>query len=156
MDEQTEELTPLDPAYKTLLRVEASILALLIMVAVSVASLAVSDIILWAGVPALLVIGYLVIRLPYRRWASRGYSLAEERLRFVKGVLFHADTVVPFGRVQHIDVQQGPLERAFDLATLTVHTAGNHNASVQVPGLKHADAVVMRETIRTAIRRDTQ
>ena len=156
MDEQTEELTPLDPAYKTLLRVEASILALLIMVAVSVASLAVSDIILWAGVPALLVIGYLVIRLPYRRWASRGYSLAEERLRFVKGVLFHADTVVPFGRVQHIDVQQGPLERAFDLATLTVHTAGNHNASVQVPGLKHADAVAMRETIRAAIRRDTR
>ena len=156
MDEQTEELTPLDPAYKTLLRVEAGILALLIMVGISVASLAVSDIILWAGVPALLVIGYLVIRLPYRRWASRGYSLAEERLRFVKGVLFHADTVVPFGRVQHIDVQQGPLERAFDLATLTVHTAGNHNASVQVPGLKHTDAVAMRETIRAAIRRDTR
>ena len=150
------ELTPLDPAYKTVLRIEAVIFALLIMIAISVASLAVSDIILWAGIPALLVVGYLVVRLPYRRWASRGYSLAEERLRFVKGVLFHADTVVPFGRVQHIDVQQGPLERAFDLATLTVHTAGNHNASVHVPGLKHADAVAMRETIRAAIRRDTQ
>jgi hypothetical protein len=37
-----------------------------------------------------------------------------------------------------------------------VHTAGSHNASVQLPGLKHEDALAMRETIRAAIRRDTQ
>ena len=63
---------------------------------------------------------------------------------------------MPFGRVQHIDVDQGPLERAFHLATLTVHTAGSHNASVSLPGLAHEDAVAMREEIRAAIRRDTR
>ncbi len=81
--------------------------------------------------------------------------MADERLRVVRGLLFHSDTVVPFGRVQHIDVDQGPLERAYDIATLTVHTAGSHNASVHLPGLKHGDALAMRDAIRAAIRRDT-
>jgi membrane protein YdbS with pleckstrin-like domain len=91
-----------------------------------------------------------------RRYAARGYSLEGERLRVVRGILFRSDTVVPFGRVQHIDVDQGPLERAFGLATLTVHTAGTHNASVSLPGLAQADAGAIREDIRAAIRRDTQ
>ena len=88
--------------------------------------------------------------------AARGHALGDGRLRVVRGLLFHSDTVVPFGRVQHIDVDQGPLERAYHIATLTVHTAGSHNASVQLPGLAHADALAMRETIRAAIRRDPQ
>ena len=99
---------------------------------------------------------YALVRVPLRRYNARGYSLAEERLRVVRGVFFRADTVVPFGRVQHIDVGQGPLERAYGLATLTVHTAGTHNASVSLPGLRHADATAMREDIRAAIRRDTR
>ena len=107
-------------------------------------------------IPALLVAAYALIRVPLRRYHARGYALAGERLRVVRGVIFRKETVVPFGRVQHIDVGQGPLERFFHLATLTVHTAGTHNASVALPGLKHDTAVAMREDIRTAIRRDTR
>ena len=44
----------------------------------------------------------------------------------------------------------------FGLATLTVHTAGSHNASVSLPGLAHETALAMREDIRAAIRRDTR
>ncbi|MBU1253584.1 MAG: PH domain-containing protein [Alphaproteobacteria bacterium] len=112
----------------------------------------------WHGVvavPYLLLASAILLRLPQRRWQARGYVMADERLRVVRGLLFHSDTVVPFGRVQHIDVDQGPLERAYEIATLTVHTAGSHNASVHLPGLKHADALAMRDAIRAAIRRDT-
>ena len=138
------------------MRSVAAIVAFGLFIAATIAELAIDG---WTGVvwvPAALVIAYLVIYLPMRRYATRGYSLAEERLRVVRGVLFHSDTVVPFGRVQHIDVHQGPLERGFGLATLTVHTAGSHNASVSLPGLAHEDALAMREDIRAAIRRDTQ
>ena len=151
-----ENLTQLDPRYKTMMRTVAAIVAFALFIAATIAELAIDG---WTGVvwvPAALVIAYLVIYLPMRRYATRGYSLAEERLRVVRGVLFHSDTVVPFGRVQHIDVNQGPLERGFGLATLTVHTAGSHNASVSLPGLAHEDALAMREDIRAAIRRDTQ
>ena len=151
-----ENLTQLDPRYRTMMRTVAAFVAFALFIAATIAELAIDG---WTGVvwvPAALVIAYLVIYLPMRRYATRGYSLAEERLRVVRGVLFHSDTVVPFGRVQHIDVNQGPLERGFGLATLTVHTAGSHNASVSLPGLAHEDALAMREDIRAAIRRDTQ
>ncbi|MCA0910247.1 PH domain-containing protein [Qipengyuania gaetbuli] len=154
--DHTADLTQLDPRYKTMMRLVAGITAAFLLLGASIAEMAIPG---WTGivwVPALLIILYLVVWLPMRRYAARGYSLAEERLRVVRGVLFRSDTVVPFGRVQHIDVDQGPLERAFHLATLTVHTAGSHNASVSLPGLAHEDAVAMREEIRAAIRRDTQ
>ena len=99
---------------------------------------------------------WLVLYLPMRRYQSRGYDMAPDRLRVVKGVLFHADTIVPFSRVQHIDVEQGPLERAFDIARLIVHTAGTHNSSVTLPGLLHSDAVTMREAIRAHVKREAQ
>lgn len=154
--DDTAELTQLDPRYKTMMRLVAAVAALGVLSAASAAELAIPG---WTGVfwvPAALFILYLVVWLPMRRYATRGYTLAEERLRVVRGVLFRSDTVVPFGRVQHIDVDQGPLERAFHLATLTVHTAGSHNSSVSLPGLAHEDAMAMREEIRAAIRRDTQ
>ena len=155
MDE-SENLTQLDPRYKTMMRLVAALVAVALLVGASIAEFAIPG---WTGIiwaPAVLVVAYLVFYLPMRRYATRGYSVVEERLRVVRGVLFHSDTVVPFGRVQHIDVGQGPLERGFGLATLTVHTAGSHNASVSLPGLAHEDAIAMREEIRAAIRRDTQ
>ncbi len=153
--DDNDPLTPLDPAYRSVMRIVTAIwLAILLGPAIA-AEVAIPG---WNGVvviPYLLLAAAILLRLPQRRWQARGYVMADERLRVVRGMLFHSDTVVPFGRVQHIDVDQGPLERAYDIATLTVHTAGSHNASVHLPGLKHADALAMRDAIRAAIRRDT-
>ncbi len=150
-----DALTPLNPAYKTVLRISGALLSVPLLIAAVIAEFVVPG---WTGVflgPVVVVVLWLILRVPMRRYAARGYALGEERLRVVGGVMFHTDTVVPFGRVQHIDVDQGPLERAYHLATLTVHTAGTHNASVSLPGLAHGDALAMRESIRAAIRRDT-
>ena len=106
--------------------------------------------------PVLLIALALIIRIPQTRYNARGYQMGADRLRVVRGLLFRSDTVVPFGRVQHIDVHQGPLDRFFGIATLTLHTAGNHNASVALPGLGEELARAMREDIRAHIRRETQ
>lgn len=153
--EESEELTALHPNHVKVMRIAASIAAVPFVIGSLV--LEAADL-LPTGVfigPVLLVAAFLVIRVPLRRYAARGYVMGEDRLRVVRGILFRSDTVVPFGRVQHIDVDQGPLERAYGLATLTLHTAGNHNASVALPGLAESDARAMRETIRARIRRDT-
>lgn len=105
--------------------------------------------------PVLLIGGFFVLRLPLRRYHARGYTVTEDRLRVVRGLLFRSDTIVPFGRVQHIDVTRGPLERIYGLATLVLHTAGTHNSSVPLPGLAHDDALAMREAIRAHVRRET-
>lgn len=150
------ELTSLHPNHIKAMRLTAILLAVPLTIgalALEIAQILPPGVFL---VPVLLAAAFLIIRVPLRRYQARGYRLAEERLQVVRGVIFRSDTVVPFGRVQHIDVHQGPIERHYGIATLTVHTAGTHNASVHLPGLGHEDALAMREEIRAAIRRDTQ
>jgi uncharacterized protein len=153
------ELTKLHPNFSHALRVEATLTALPFLIGALVLEtvfrgegLFPSGII--AG-PVLLIALALIIRIPQTRYNARGYQISADRLRVVRGLMFRHDTVVPFGRVQHIDVHQGPLERFFGIATLTLHTAGNHNASVSLPGLGEELAREMREDIRAHIRRET-
>ena len=150
-----EPLTKLDPAYTTVMRLEGA-LTLLPILAGTIALYVSSVLPIWVpGLLFLLVAALLVIYLPMKRYRSRGYHISDDRLRVVKGVMFHADTVVPFSRVQHLDVEQGPLERAFGIARLILHTAGTHNSSVTLPGLAHADAVTIREEIRAHVKRES-
>lgn len=153
------ELTRLHPNFAHALRVRAVLMAIPILIGVLVLETALRDLALFpSGViagPVLLIALALVIRVPATRYNARGYQMSADRLRIVKGLLFRSDTVVPFGRVQHIDVHQGPLDRFFGIATLTLHTAGNHNASVSLPGLGEGLAREMREDIRSHIRRET-
>ena len=154
-DEQGDALTPLHPNYVKVVRLGWLIFAVPFTVAALVLESA--DLLPRGAfiVPMLLVAAWLVVRVPLRRYQARGYQLGGDRLRVVRGLLFHSDTVVPFGRVQHIDVHQGPIERAYGLATLVLHTAGTHNASVKLPGLAHGDAMAMREDIRAHVKRET-
>ncbi len=148
-------LTPLHPDHVKVLRIQTGIAALPFMIGALVLEVAE---LLPAGMiaaPVVLAVLLLILRVPMRRYHAKGYDMGADRLRVVRGLLFRSDTVVPFGRVQHIDLGQGPLERLYGLATLTVHTAGTHNASVRLPGLARDDAMAMRETIRAHIRRET-
>ena len=154
-DHDADALTPLHPNYVKVVRLATLVAALPFVV--------VALIFEFAGelphgsflAPVLLVVLWLVLRVPLRRYQARGYQLGADRLRVVRGLLFRRDTVVPFGRVQHIDVHQGPIERGYGLATLVLHTAGTHNSSVTLPGLAHADAAAMRERIRAHVKRET-
>jgi len=158
-----EALTKVDPNYKTALRISVSLTALPIVIGAGVLEAIVAE----ASdgrfpLPFGVIIGVVmflalivIVRLPGRRWQARGYNMSADRLRVVRGILWRSDTVVPFGRVQHIDVDQGPIERALDIATMTLHTAGSHNASVKLPGLNHDRAREMREEIRQKIKRDS-
>ncbi len=107
-----------------------------------------------AIIAALIIATYWVIFVPARKYARWGYRMSSDRLRVVRGYLFYSDTIVPFSRVQHIDVEQGPIQRSYGLATLTVHTAGNYNNTVSLPGLLHSDALGMRDAISSHIKRD--
>ncbi len=153
------DLTRVHPNYKSALRLQTIIIAIPFLIGALIVEAAISaQELLPSGViagPILLIAILLVLRVPSRRFHARGYSISADRLRVVRGIWWHSDTVVPFGRVQHIDVDQGPIERFFDIATLTLHTAGNHNASVNLPGIQQDLAKDMREEIRAHIKRES-
>ena len=155
IDETDSALTPLNPAHVPVSRIATGFGLLPFLIGAGVLEVAQ---LLPPGsfiIPALLLYAYIAFVIPARKYRYWGYDMGTDRLRIVRGYMYHRDVVVPFGRIQHIDVDQGPIQRRYDLATLTVHTAGNQNSTVSLPGLLHADALAMRETIRAAIRQDT-
>ena len=154
IDENPPELTALDPAFVTTSRILSALSLLPFVIGAGVLEIAR---VLPPGsflVPTLLLYGFIAFVVPARKYRHWGYDMGTDRIRIVRGYMFYHDTIVPFGRIQHIDVDQGPIDRRYGLATLTVHTAGNHNSKVALPGLSHADALAMREAIRAAIRQD--
>lgn len=153
-DEHPPELTPIDPAFVTTTRIATALGLLPFVIGAGVLEIAELLPIGSFLVPVLLIYAFIAYAVPARKYRRWGYDMGLDRLRIVRGYLFYRDTIVPFGRIQHIDVDQGPIDRRYGLATLTVHTAGNHNSTVALPGLAHADALAMRESIRAAIRQD--
>ncbi len=112
----------------------------------------------WAAGLLPVAIGLLAIVAvtvaPRRIFRRLGWRADGDQLQAVRGWLVHVDTIVPFVRVQHIDVSRGPLEKMFGTATLVIHTAGTHNNVVVVPGLAPDRADSLRSTIRATIRSD--
>lgn len=153
-------MRPLHPRQVWVLRIHAAIPAAIVSAAAFVLDLGpVRDLpfapaqgIVPAVVAALALLGAMVLpRRRYRRW---GYRMDEDELHIGYGVWTRVRTAVPFGRVQHIDVAQGPVERPFGLSTLVLHTAGTRGSAVALPGLETADAERMRDLIRAKIRQD--
>ena len=85
----------------------------------------------------------------YRIWR---FDLQEDALYLERGVLTRVDTVVPFVRVQHVDTQRGPLERATGLASVVVYTAGSRGADVTIPGLTPERAQALQSELRELAR----
>ncbi len=148
-------IRPVEPGYRHVLRLGAAMFWLPLLVGSIVLDQLVLHEMPIAGLAPLLV-GLIafsaIIFAPERIYRRLGFSVDGELLRVVRGWLFHSDTIVPFIRVQHIDVKRGPLDKLFGTATLVVHTAGTHNSIVMLPGLSPDNAAAIREDIRGSIR----
>lgn len=150
-------LLPVEPSYRHVLRVRMIIPCLVATIAaVSVDQALLRDTpvhnVLTIAVPLLALL--IVTIIPQRTHRRLRYRLTERMLHSVHGWMFHTDTLVPFVRVQHLDVTRGPLDKLFGTSSLIVHTAGTHNSIVTVRGLAPERAAEVRDVIRAHIRSD--
>jgi membrane protein YdbS with pleckstrin-like domain len=84
-------------------------------------------------------------------WAGRnqrswGYAENVDDLLVTRGVMFKRLVAIPYGRMQFVDVQAGPLARAFGIATVTLHTASTETAA-DIPGLPSDEATRLRNRL---------
>ena len=99
------------------------------------------------GIAAALVLaGLLAERFLARRVAAWGYAERRDDLMVRRGVLIRRLSVIPYGRMQFIDVTAGPLERSLGLATLRMHTAAAAS-DARIPGLESAAAAALRDQL---------
>lgn len=81
-----------------------------------------------------------------RRVRSYGYVERSEDLLVTSGILFRRLVVVPYGRLQLVDVVAGPLDRAFGIATVRLHTAAA-TTDATIPGLTPERASGLRDRL---------
>lgn len=82
---------------------------------------------------------------PPLEFRHAAWRLSPFGLDIRRGVWIRHAISVPRARVQHADVERGPLERRFELATLVVHTAGHQHSEIRLEGLEHGTALAIRD-----------
>ena len=96
-----------------------------------------------AGVLVAGLAAFWFVRNRVRAWT---YTEREDDLIVARGVMVRRLSVVPYGRMQFVDVTAGPVERVFRLATVKLHTAAAAS-DARIPGLEREEAARLRDRL---------
>lgn len=98
------------------------------------------------GAGLLVLLGLWEAWITVRGVRSWGYAERDHDLLVRHGLLVRRLSIVPYARMQFVDVTAGPLERAFNLATVQLHTAAAAT-DAKIPGLPPAEASRLRDRL---------
>ncbi|GAA2726341.1 PH domain-containing protein [Cellulomonas aerilata] len=101
---------------------------------------------LWAVPVALAALLVWCVVLVPRQVRAMGYAERADDLLIRKGILFRSMVVVPYGRMQYVDVQAGPLARAYGIAQVQLHTA-SPGTDAAIDGLPADEATRLRDQL---------
>lgn len=118
------------------------------VIAVTVAVALGATVAIVAVILGLAVAGSIADVVAARRVRAWGYAERSQDLLVRRGVMFRRTSVIPYGRMQYVEVTAGPFERAFGLATVQMHTAAAAS-DARIPGLPAAEAARLRDQLST-------
>jgi membrane protein YdbS with pleckstrin-like domain len=81
-----------------------------------------------------------------RQVRALGYAERDDDLLVRRGIMWRSIVVVPYGRLQYVDVQAGPVDRIFGIARVQLHTASAGTDAV-IPGLPPQEAARVRDRL---------
>jgi membrane protein YdbS with pleckstrin-like domain len=81
-----------------------------------------------------------------RRVRSYGYAERAEDLLVTSGILIRRLTIVPYGRMQLVEVASGPLDRSLGMTTVKLHTASLATQAT-IPGLLAEESGALRDRL---------
>jgi uncharacterized protein len=125
------------------------VLTYMIVLAVVVALFAVPDVprgIAWSVATVALVAFVWLWWLIGRRVRSFGYAERGDDLLVTSGIMFRRLVIVPYGRMQLVDVTAGPVDRWMGVTTLQLHTAAA-TTDASIPGLEPDVAADLRDRL---------
>lgn len=102
----------------------------------------------WVWIPAGAIILIILVTLAIlpRQAKALGYMLRADDVVFRRGIMWQRMVAVPYGRMQLVDISQGPMDRAFGISQLKMVTAAA-TTGVQIPGLTNRGAEALRDTL---------
>lgn len=148
----TLEFQPMAPAYPREVAVQHAIAWSIVVIALTIPPLVVAKPLVLKlaliGLPvAGLGLGVLSAWLAVKAARVKGLALRQHDIAFRSGLVFRKVVILPFNRVQHVEISSGPLQRRFGLASLKFYTAGGAGIDLRIDGLTQDDAARLREYI---------
>lgn len=138
-------LVPVDPALATARRLTAAICLLPLAIVAGVVA-AFSSPWMWLGLIACALIYAWLYWLIGRQVRAHRYLEGENDFFVASGRWWRSVTVVPYGRIQFIDIDEGPFLRLFGLAKLKLNTA-SASSDAAVNGLRRDEALALRDRL---------
>jgi uncharacterized protein len=135
------------PALWRMRRIEVAVLTTVLALFFGLLFLAAGGPVLGAVALAVVVIlGLTLMWFLRRRFQAWRYQERHDDLLVARGVMVQRLSVVPYGRMQFVEVTAGPIERAFQLATVKLHTAAAAS-DARIPGLEREEAARLRDRL---------
>lgn len=114
----------------------------------------------WTLVPGLIALSIFCVTfilftwiIPQMKYARFQYELFDDELEIQSGLLFMSNVLVPMVRVQHVELESGPLMRKYDLASVSIVTAATTH---RISGLKQSEAQQLKRRIGILAKVDDQ
>lgn len=82
----------------------------------------------------ILIIASLIL-FQIKAFPKKAYAVRNHDITYKRGLWWRTNTVIPFSRIQHCEVKQGPFQKMYNLASLKVYTAGGQASDMTIPGL---------------------
>lgn len=147
---------PVEPNYKNQLRFGNTVFLGCFFIAAIVGAIWIDKLATW--IPLAIAAGIFVLWLIlFVFWAPArcrvtSYALETDVVRFRIGALWHRETSVTHNRLQHLEIERGPVERILGLSRLKLFTAGGMGSDLVIPGLSPAVSEEIRNNLIAKIR----
>ena len=150
----------LDPAYKKVSIYITAIIFVIILMAYLIMGIFVEVLyqfpwLLLFGVAWFVLTG-LFILLAAKGYDYEGYAVREKDILYQSGIFFRSTLIIPFNRVQHCEIEHGPVDRMFGLAELSLFTAGGSSSDLSIPGLDQEKASALKNFITNRVAADEE
>lgn len=101
---------------------------------------------LWIVFAALLVLSLWILWLIPRQVRAMRYALSDDEFCIRRGVMFRSLTLIPYGRIQYVEVSEGPIARKFGIAEIQLHTA-SASTDATLNGVPVEEAARLRDML---------
>ena len=151
------DFKPLHPNYFKLMLVRRIVFSLILVSSVSVfyfnnKEKEIPFSIFLISIITIILFVSLYLSLTKSIFNRKKYLINGAYLSYQKGLLVRQIITVPFSRIQHMEIDEGPFERFFKLSTLSIYTAGDSGKDLKISGLKKEEAQEIKELITTYIK----
>jgi uncharacterized protein len=150
----------LDPSYRKISVITSCIFCLVILIVYLFVGYFIDILYQWPWI-LVFALGWsvltgLVIILATKGYDYEGFAIREKDILYQSGIFFKSVVIIPFNRVQHCEIEQGPVDRMFGLSSLSIFTAGGSSSDLNIPGLAHDQANQLKQFITNQVARDEE